>query len=359
MGGLEFRHPAFALLLAAIPALWCLRWLFRRRGRREAAIRFSSLAPFRGLSPTARLRLRHVVPVLRALALAALAVALMRPQRGTEMAPESSKGISILMAVDRSGSMLAEDFEADGKAISRIEAVKKVFREFVQGGGGLRGRPYDEIGIVTFAGYPVPLAPLTLDHGAVIEFLKTIEPFDPRDPANRRVDRQTVEEESRTAIGDGLALAVDRLKDLTSKSKVIILMSDGMSNFGQLDPLEGAELAKTFGIKVHTIGIGQSGITMQVIDDPFFGKRKVPVKSELDEDTLKAIAAATGGKYWNAATTGALQEVYGEIDALERSRIESSRFYRFDEKFQWAAIPALAFLVLEVILAGTVFRRIP
>jgi Ca-activated chloride channel family protein len=351
----------FALLFLAIPLAFGAAALLRHRGGRHATIRFSSLAPFRGIPPTARLRLRIVVPVLRAAALALIVLALMRPQKGTEMTPESSKGVSILMTVDRSGSMETPDFEIDGKDVSRMDAVKKVFRDFVKGGGRLRGRPNDEIGLVTFSGYPVPVAPLTLDHGAVLQFLDHIETFQPRrDRAGRFLDdEETVQEETRTAIGDGLALAVDRMKDLKSKSKVIILLSDGVSNFGQLSPEEAAELARTYGIKVHAIGIGQSGMVLREVDDPFFGKRRVQMRSELDEETLRRVAEVTGGKYWNAATTGALEEVYGEIDKLERSEIESARFYRFDEKFQWAAIPALALLVLEVLLAQTVFRRIP
>jgi len=358
--GIDFRDPWLAVLLPAIPALFGLSWWLRRRGRRDAAIRFSNLAPFRRLPPTARLRFRHVVPVLRGLALALLALALMRPQKGTEMSPESSKGISILMAVDRSGSMLTEDFEIDGKTATRMEAVKKVFRSFVAGGDGLRGRPADEIGIVTFAGYPIPLAPLTLDHGAVLGFLDTIQPYrPPTDRLGRPIDdEQTRMEEGMTAIGDGLALAADRLKDLDSKSKVIILLSDGRSNFGQLDPVEGAELAKTFGIKIHAIGVGRAGTVMRKVQT-IFGTQLVPQQSDLDEETLEAVAEKTGGRYWNAEDTKALAEVYREIDSLERADIESSRFYRFDEKFQWLAIAALALLAVEVVLSGTVFRRIP
>jgi Ca-activated chloride channel homolog len=361
-GQINWDGAWFALLFLVIPLLLGALAFLRRFGGRHATIRFSSLAPFRGVPPTARLRLRIAVPLSRAAALAFLVLALMRPQKGTEMSPESSKGISILMTVDRSGSMETPDFEIDDKAVSRMDAVKKVFRDFVKGGGSLKGRPNDEIGLVTFSGYPVPVAPLTLDHGAVLQFLDHIETFQPR--RNERTgryleDEETIQEETRTAMGDGLALAVDRMKDLKSKSKLIILLSDGVSNFGQIQPEEAAELAKTYGIKVYTIGIGQSGTVLREIEDPFFGKRKVPMRSELDEGTLRRVAEVTGGKYWNAATTGALEEVYGEIDKLERSEIESARFYRFDEKFQWAALPALALLVIEVLLAQTVFRRIP
>jgi Ca-activated chloride channel family protein len=358
---IQFRNPGFQLLLLLIPAIFAWSAWRRRRGARDAAIRFSNLQPFRGLPATARLRLRFAVPLLRGLVLALLAVALMRPQKGSELAPENSEGISIMMAVDKSGSMKTPDFAIDGRKASRLEAVKKVFRDFVKGGSGLPGRANDEIGIVAFAGYAVPLAPMTLDHGAVLDMLSQIKIYEPETDRFGRplVDQETLQEESATAIGDGLATAVDRLKDLKSKSKVIILMSDGSQNYGQLSPDEGAELAKSFGIKVYSIGIGQAGVVMQEVEDFFFGKRQVPVKSDLDEATLREVAEKTGGKYWNAATTDVLRQVYQEIDGLERSRIESSRFYRYDERFQWAALPALALLVLEVLLAQTVFRRVP
>lgn len=361
MSGIELRHPAFGLILLLIPLLFAYRAYRRRAGTRDAAIRFSNLKPFQGLPRTARMRLRFLPAFLRVSALALLAAALMRPQKGSELAPESSRGISIMMAVDASYSMSQQDFAIDAKRVNRLEAVKKVFRDFVKGGGGLPGRPQDEIGIVTFTGYPVPRAPLTLDHGAVLDVLAGIQLYDlKRDRFGRPIgDQETLQEETSTAMGDGLALAVDRMKDLKSKSRVIILMSDGAQTAGQLSPLEGAELAQALGIKIYSIGIGQAGMVMREVEHPLFGTRLERVRSDLDEDTLKAVAEKTGGKYWNAASTGALAEVYKEIDALERSEIEASRFYRYDEKFQWAAFPALALLALEVLLGQTVFRRIP
>jgi Ca-activated chloride channel family protein len=358
--GLELRDPGFAILFLVPPALLAASLWRRRRRSRDAAIRYSNLGPFRGLPPTARLRLRHLVPVLRAAGLGLLVVALLRPQKGSELAPETAQGVSILMAVDRSGSMETPDFQLGSKKVSRLEAVKKVFRDFVKGGDGLAGRPNDEIGIVTFAGYAVPAAPLTLDHGAVLALLDTIKVFQvPRDRFGRPVgDPEVLREETSTAIGDGLALAVERMKDLPAKSKVIILLSDGESNSGVVQPREGADLAKTYGIRIYSIGIGQSGTVLEEVDG-IFGRQLVPRQSELDEDTLREVAETTGGKYFNAASVTALRDVYAEIDRMERSKIESTRFYRFDERFQWAAVPALALLVLEALLSCTVFRRIP
>ncbi len=361
MSGLDFRDPAFGALVLAVPLLFAWSAWGRKRGSRDAAIRFSNLRPFRELPSTARLKLRLLVPTLRGAALVLLALALMRPQKGSELAPERAEGISILMAVDASYSMKTADFTIEGKKVSRLEAVKKVFHDFVKGGGGQRGRPNDEIGIVTFTGYPLPLAPLTLDHGAVLDILSRIKVYDLQfDRVGRPIgDQQTVQEETSTAIGDGLALAVDRLKDLKSKSKIIILMSDGAQTAGDLSPQEGADLARAYGIKIYSIGIGQAGVVLREVEDPFFGKRMVRAKSDLDEDTLREVAEKTGGRYWNAASTDALSGVYQEIDKLERSTIESSRFYRFEEKFQWLALPALALLALEALLGQTVFRRIP
>lgn len=354
-GDYRFAQPFFALLALLIPIGL---WIARRRVER-GTLRFSTLAPFRKIRPSWRVRLRWLVPSLRALALLALIAALMRPQKGTELSPEKSRGIAILLAADNSGSMRQDDFEIDGRPAMRIEAVKKVARDFIKGGGGLRGRPDDEIGIVSFTGYPVPRAPFTLDHGAVLEVLDSIQVADPRKAEMDQYGRALYPEEYQTALGDGLALAANRLKGAEVKSKIIILLTDGSQTAGTLSPEEGAKIAAAYGIKVYTIGIGKAGVVMVTLEDPIFGKIKQQRRSDLDEETLKMIAAATGGKYYNAATTGALRQVYEEIDQLERSEIHATRFYRWDEKFQPLALAAALLVVLEVILSQTVFRRIP
>ena len=361
MNAIELHSPWFLLLAALAPLSVLVGGWRRRRSRADAAIRFSNVSALRGIRPTARLRLRFFTPLLRVAVLALLAAALARPQRGSEIAPEHSEGISIVMAVDISNSMTTPDFKIDGKDVSRLEATKKVFRDFVKGTGGLKGRPQDEIGIVTFAGYAVPAAPATLDHGVLVEILDRMKTFALPDDRRklRGMDQEMLQEETSTALGDGLAMAVSHVKDLKTKSKVIILMSDGAQTTGILQPEEGAALARDLGIKIYSIGIGQAGIVLRKMTDAFGFERLQRVQSDLDEETLKAVAETTGGKYFNAATTDALTDVYGAIDALERSKIESQRYYRYDERFQAIALAALGLLVLEVILSQTFLRRIP
>lgn len=345
----------FVLVLAALIPLGI--WYASRRVRR-GTLRFSSIRPFRRVRPGWRVHFRHLVGALRVLALLFLLAALARPQRGSELSPERSRGIGIMLLVDRSGSMNNEDFRIEGKKASRIDAVKHVAREFIRGGEGLPGRPNDEIGIVAFTGYPVPRAPLTLDHGAVLDVLASLEAADPEEAERDRRGRPLYPEEFQTAIGDAIARGAERLRDLDVKSKVMILLSDGSQTMGVLTPEEGAQIAKSFDVKIYSVGIGQAGVVMQTVQT-LFGPVQRPVQSDLDEDTLRRVAESTGGRYFNAASTDALRRVYEEIDRLERSEITSQRFYRWDERFQPLALAGIGLLVVEVLLAQTVFRRIP
>ena len=354
-GEFRFLHPYFWLLLSLIP----IGILMASKRVKRGTLLFSSIAPFQSIRPSFRLRLRFIVPFFRVLALCCIILALSRPQSGSELSPERSKGVGIMIVVDNSGSMRADDFSIDGKDVMRIDAVKKVVHEFIRGSDQLPGRPNDEIGLVSFSGYPVPRAPVTLDHGAVLEILETINVADPDKMEKDQYNRILFREEFETAIGDALALAADRLRNTDVKSKILILLSDGSQTMGELQPDDGAKIAQSFGIKVYTIGIGNQGYNMITVNDPFFGKRKVQRRSDLDETTLKRIAEQTGGKYFNAANTNALREVYSEIDQLEPSDIETTRFHRWDEQFFPLALGGLFFLVLEVLLAQTVFRRIP
>jgi Ca-activated chloride channel family protein len=306
-----------------------------------------------------------VPALLRVLCLVALIFAAARPQAGTQLSPQRSRGIGILMLIDSSASMRTEDFEIDGETVSRIDAVKHVARQFIQGNDDLSGRPNDEIGLLAFTGYPVPSAPMTLDHGAVLEVLRSIEAPDPEKIERDARGQPLYPEEVSTAIGDAVALGADLFRRLDEgatekvKSKVMILLSDGAQTMGTLSPEEGARIANAFGIKIYTIGIGQSGVIMVRVDDPLFGPRMVPRKSDLDEATLRAIADGTGGRYFNAVSTDALKKVYEEIDELEKSEIEATRFYQWEETFQPLALSALGLIFLEVLLAQTLFRRLP
>lgn len=352
-GDYRLAHPLFLALVLILPlGVW-----YASRVRR-GTVRFSSILPFRSLRTTARVRFRFLVPLLRVLAILLLVFAMARPQRGDELTPIKSEGIAIMIVMDASGSMRADDFELDGRKAMRIDAVKSVIEEFVQGKGDLSGRPNDQIGLISFTGYPVPRAPLTLDHGAVLDVLKSVEAPDPEKVERDRRGQPLYPEEFQTAIGDALAKGAERLRDVEAKSKVMILLSDGANNTGHLMPSQAATIAKGLGIKVYTIGIGQPGVIMEKVMT-IFGPTMRPRQSDLDEDTLKAIAATTGGKYYNAATTDALEQVYEDIDTLETTEIVSERFYRWDEEFQGWTLGALALLVIEVLLGQTLFRRLP
>jgi len=341
---------AFAVLLVAYISL---------RRRRRGSLRFSSTDHATAAGVSLRQRLLGVPFMLRLAVLVLLILALARPQQGKERVREVSKGIAIEMVVDRSGSMGAE-MHFGRERLNRLEVVKRVFEEFVTGSGGkLRGRPNDLIGMIAFARYADTICPLTLAHGALSEFLKSIRLVQTRN-------------EDGTAIGDALALAAARLRtaeqDLAPKtgdgqstydikSKVIILLTDGQNNRGKRTPMEAAALAKEWGIKVYAIGVGgEESVT--TIRTPF-GDYKVPGGPGVDRATLKGVADATGGIFRMAEDADALREIYEQIDKLETSEIESVRYLDYREAFTPFALAALVLLVVEVGLSSTAFRRIP
>ena len=237
--------------------------------------------------------------------------------------------------MDVSTSMLAEDF----KPKNRIQAAKQVAKEFIQ------GRQNDRIGLVIFAGEAFPQCPLTLDYGVLMQI----------------IDRVHVapQEWDGTAIGNGIATAAARLKDSKAKSKVIILLTDGVNNAGEIDPITAAQVARTFDIKVYTIGAGTRGVAMYPVDDPIWGRRYQPVRVEIDEELLRRIASMTGGKYFRATDSNKLREIYRQIGELEKTRIEVKEYTRYKELFVYYAGMALALLVLEILLSHTVLRKIP
>jgi len=350
---MRFESPWAFILLVLIPLLIWLR--LYRQGR--VAIRFSttSIAAMSGRSM--RQRFLWLPDFLRIAALVLFIVALARPQSGLEQVREINNGIAIEMVLDRSGSMGAE-LEYRGGLMTRLDAVKKVFEEFVMGSSqGLEGRPNDLIGMIIFARYPDTICPLTLAHGALPEFLKTVHLVQD-------------ENEDGTAIGDALALAAARLEtaeeslkgqkssnDYRIKSKVIVLLSDGENNYGKRTPLEAAELAAGWGIRIYTIAI-IGGETVSSIQTPF-GVYKVPSGQRVDTSALKAIAEKTGGFYREAKDVESLRDIYREIDSMEKSEIESVRFVDYKELFQWFALTGLVLLILETILRTTLFRKMP
>ncbi len=350
---MRFEAPwAFPLLLL-IPAVFYLRLRFGG----SAGFRFSSVRHARAAGHSLRQRLLFVPPALRVLAMVLLVAALARPQQGREQVRDVSEGIAIEMVVDRSSSMQAE-MKYRGERLNRLEVVKRVFEEFVHGGGGLEGRPNDLIGMVSFARFANTICPLTLGHGALSRFLESV----------RLVQRR---EEDGTAIGDAIALAAARLKTVeediarqaentderyTIESKVMIVLTDGQNNAGKRHPVEAAKQAAEWGVTIYTIGIGGEGVTTR---QSIFGALKMATGAGVDARTLKAVAEATGGRYWEAKDERSLRNIYEEIDALERTEIEAARYVDYRELYLPFVMAALLALVIEIVLSNTVFRKIP
>ncbi len=315
-----FHSPWYLLLLLAVPLL---AWRMFRQHRRPA-VRFSSVRLAGQLPPTLRQRMTWLPAVLTLTAIIVMIFALARPREGRQQTVAESEGIAIEMVVDRSGSMEAMDFKVDGEHVDRLTAIKKVAGDFVTGDGKLAGRFSDLVGLITFAGYADGLTPPTLDHAFLVSQLNTAQIVNARS-------------EDGTAIGDAISLAVEKLNGLDSrqqqkvKSKVIILLTDGENNAGQLDPIQAAELAKTMGIKVYTIGVGTKGQAPVPVTDPF-GRRTVQwMPVNIDEATLEKVASISGGKYFRATDTDSLAEIYAEIDQLEKSKVEAQHFVDYRE----------------------------
>lgn len=326
---IEFANPNLLWFLLIVPA--AIVWYVLRHKKQEASVRFSDLSGFAKLPKTWKAYLRHLLFALQVAALALLIVALARPQSSSTNRKSNVEGIDIVMAMDVSGSMLARDLKPD-----RLTAAKEVASEFVE------GRPGDRMGLVIFSGESFTQVPLTTDHGVMLNMLAEMK--------NGLID-------DGTAIGDGLATAISRLKDSDAISKVIILLTDGMNNSGSVDPYTAAEMAKLFGIRVYTIGVGSYGTAPYPVQTPF-GTQIQQMKVEIDEKLLQNIANSTDGKYFRATSTQKLDEVYQEIDKLERSKIEVTEFSRLHEEFYPLVAWALALLLLEFVLRKTIFRTI-
>lgn len=340
---IELRNPWFLwAALAAIPVYL----LARRRGGR---VLYSSLGALPATGASWRASLAWVPDVLVALAAGAIGVALAGPRSGDQESRVRSEGIAIVMAVDISSSMRALDLGGsvggpDQK--TRLDAVKEVFRDFVLGGRGLEGRPDDAIGLVSFARYADTRAPLTLDRSIVASIASELEIV-------------TERSEDGTALGAGLSMAVNRLVESKARSKVAILLTDGVSNAGE-PPLAAANLAKESDIKVYTVGAGTNGMAPMLVENPFTGRlepQSVPV--QIDEETLKKIAEVTGGAYFRATDADGLRQVYRSIDALERTALEESRFLEYHEYYAHVMSLGLLLACLGLLLRASVFRRLP
>ena len=332
----DFRQPLFLFAVLLAPLVWM--WA----SRLPAAVTYSSLALMDTAPASWRSRLGGLPPLALALAVVALAIALSGPRTGDAQSRESREGIAIVMVVDRSGSMEARDFVSGDTSRSRLDAVKRVFRDFIS----RSSRDNDLVGLVSFARYADGLCPLTLDRGNLLTVLDDLEIVDETN-------------EDGTAVGQGLALAVERLRRQDSPSKVVILLTDGVNNAGSIDPLQAADLAAQFDVKVYTIGAGKTGYAPFPVDLPDGGKGLWRSFVEIDEETLAAIAEKTGGRYFHAADTQALEQVIDEIDRLERGEINEIRYVETEPHYAVFAVAALVLMALAALLSATVLRRLP
>jgi len=328
---MRFAEPWYLLLLVPFLAAF---WIARRRPLwRDPELGVSALA---AVPPTAGVRARaaRVLPVLRPLAVALLLIAAARPQGGREMREVVSQGIDIMLAIDLSGSMRSEDFHPK----NRLYVAKQVAKEFV------RGRQQDRIGLVAFAGQSELISPLTLDYDGLSGLIDGLDFGQLPDG---------------TAVGAAIAQAAERLHRAPGKSKVLILLTDGINNAGAVDPITAAALAKAVGVRIYAIGAGTQGAAPFPVDDPLIGRHYVWVESEVDEATLQAVAKETGGLYFRATSGELLAQVYREIGALEPSRVETRSYTRWAEMGPLALGLGLGLLALELLLQSTYLRRYP
>lgn len=328
----RFVNPEFFLLLLLLPVLTL--WYFKQSRNKKATLRYSNIGTVKSVNKSPMVRYRHVLFLLRMAVLVLLIVAFARPQSGRTEQKVITEGIDIILAMDISSSMKAMDF----KPKNRLEAAKVVAGDFV------KGRANDRIGLVVFAAKSFTQCPLTLDYGVLLTFLN-------------QIDIGLIEDG--TAIGMAIANCVNRLRDSKSKSKVVILLTDGRNNRGELDPISAAQVAKAMGVRIYTIGAGKHGEAPYPVEDPIFGLRYVNVPVQIDEDLLKEIARITGGRYFRATDRTSLEQIYAEIGELEKTKIEVKEYTRYKELFIPYLSLALGLMMLEIVLANTRFRKLP
>ena len=356
---LQFNSPWVLLSLFLLPVLY---WLEKRK-KTSASMRFSSLSLVNSCGSGWRVKWLPVVKVIRYLCLACLIIALARPREGISISNMSTKGVAMELVVDRSGSM-GQQMEYEGEQLDRLETAKRVIADFVNGKNGqFQGRQGDLIGLVTFARYPDTVCPLVSSHNLLVDFLKQTRTASSQD-------------EDGTAIGEAIALAVARLDKaeqqilennrkirqqvgaafeptFSIKTKAVILLTDGINNMGDIDPLQAAKLAKDLNIKIYTIGIGSDK------DHMIWNGMRIPSREQLDEGLLREIADMTGGLYQKASDSKSLTDIYSKIDKLEKTEIKSIAYYDYKEKFAPWAIAALILIVLEILVKTTIFRKLP
>ncbi|MFH0841846.1 MAG: VWA domain-containing protein [Bacteroidota bacterium] len=326
---MTYYEPHWLWLLLLIPGM--IAYYVLRQQKTSAALHMPGLRQFEDAGVTFRHYLMHILFAMRTVAVGLLIIVLARPQKTDRFQNITTEGIDIMLTLDISGSMLARDFRPD-----RLEASKNVATEFIS------GRPYDRMGLVVFSGESFTQCPLTTDHAVLVNLMREI---------------QSGMIEDGTAIGNGLATAINRIKDSEAVSKVIILLTDGVNNRGEIAPSTAADIAKTYGIRVYTIGVGTRGTAPYPVQTPFgIQYQNMPV--EIDEDILKEIASRTGGTYFRATDNDKLAQVYGEIDKLEKSKIDVRQFTRKEEKYMLPAIIAFILIALESLVKSTFLKKI-
>lgn len=336
----EFADPWFFVLLPLVFVVYGLlsRW--------PSSVAYSSLSLVEHIGKSWKLRFARLPALLACLGFMLLVVALARPRTPERETRISRDGIAIMMVVDLSSSMNARDLVEEDRSINRLDVVKDVFVDFVLGTEQDLGRQDDLIGLVTFAGYADSLCPLTLDHGNLVSIVNDLQIV-------------SVESEDGTALGDGLGLAVERLRRSKAKSRVAILLTDGENNAGIISPERSADLAAEFDIKVYCIGAGTNGTALMPMRDFFDRISLRPMPVRIDEETLKQIARKTGGEYFRAQDREALAGIYTEIDSLERTLVSETQYLKYTEHFRYFVQAGLVTLVVAFLLNASIFRRLP
>ena len=333
---MRLANPFILVLYVLIPLLVYLVKKFKKKA--QSSIRFSNQELLRGLKPSLRITLSRRFIYLRALSLFLLILAASRPQAVFGRTRVHVEGIDIVLAVDASSSMRAMDFEIRRKRVDRLEAVKHVVLDFI------RERPNDRMGMVAFSALAYTVCPLTLDHDWLEKNLERV-----------RIGMIT----DGTAIGSAVSASLNRVRDTETKEKIIILLTDGRNNAGRISPMAAAEAAAALGVRIYTIGAGTKGLAPYPVKDMFGNTALRPVQIEIDEDLLKKMAETTGGEYFRATDTASLTRIYDEINKLEKTPMEETGYNIYRELFGFVLVPALALLILEIVLSGTYLRRIP
>ncbi len=328
---MEFAQPQWLYLLAAVPLL--ALWEYWRYSKRYSGLRFSNIGSVRSAPLSVWVRLRWLPVLLRLGALVLGILAIARPQDHNEVHERFAEGVDIMLVLDTSTSMRAQDFQPN-----RFEAAREVASEFID------GRTSDRVGLIVFAAKAYTQTPLTLDYSFLQQMLSEVE---------------VGVIEDGTAIGTALAMAVNRLKETEAKSKIIILLTDGQNNRGEIDPVTAADVAEAVQVRTYTIGVGAHGEAPFIIDHPFAGRQRRMVPVEIDEDMLQEVAQKTGGKYFRATNKEALRTIYEEIGELEKTKVEERIYTDFSERYPEFLWPAFALLLLEILLSNTRLRRFP